>query len=59
MNDFNEHNSDTSKVLKNNELLLNNIEKNMTINIMNLFSHLQLLNSQIEVFSDQLENIEI
>lgn len=59
MNDFYEQNSDISKGFQMNELLLNNIETDITKNITNVVSHLQLLNLQTKVFADHLKNINV
>ncbi|CAI6356587.1 unnamed protein product [Macrosiphum euphorbiae] len=59
MNNFRTQYSETSKTLKNNELLLHNIETFIPKHLASVVSNLQSLNSRIEVFADQWKNIEM
>jgi len=59
MNNLRTQYSETSKTLKNNELLLNNIETYIPKHLALMVSNLQSLNARIEVFDDQLKNIEM
>lgn len=57
MNNLSTQYSETSKTLKNNELLLNNIEIYIPKHLASIVSNLQSLNARIEVFADRLKNI--
>ncbi|XP_029341521.1 uncharacterized protein LOC107885072 [Acyrthosiphon pisum] len=59
MNNLRTQYSETSKTLKNNELLLNNIETYIPKHLASVVSNLQSLNARIEVFDDRLKNIEM
>ncbi|XP_026820126.1 dynactin subunit 2-like [Rhopalosiphum maidis] len=59
MNNINIEYSETSKNLKKNELLLNNIETHIPKHLTSVVSNLQSLNAQIKVFADRLKNIEV
>jgi len=59
MNNLRTQYSETSKTLKNNELLLNNIETFIPKHLESVVSNLQSLNSRIEVFADRWKNIEM
>ncbi|XP_025203353.1 uncharacterized protein LOC112600373, partial [Melanaphis sacchari] len=48
--------SETSKTLKKNELLINNIEIHIPKHLTSVVSSLQSLDTQIKVFADQLKN---
>ncbi|XP_022168890.1 uncharacterized protein LOC111032751 [Myzus persicae] len=51
--------SETSKTLKNNALLLNNIETYIPKHLASAVSNLQSLNARIRMFDDRLKNIEV
>ncbi|XP_060846939.1 LOW QUALITY PROTEIN: dynactin subunit 2-like [Rhopalosiphum padi] len=59
MNNLNIEYSETSKILKKNELLLNNIETHIPKHLTSVVSNLQSLNAQIKVFANRLKNIEV
>lgn len=59
MNNLNTEYSETSKNLKKNELLLNNIETHIPKHLSSVVSNLQFLNDQIKMFADRLKNIEV
>lgn len=59
MDNFTTQYSKTYKTLKNNELLLNNIETHIPKNVASVVSDLQSLNTQIEMYTDRLKNVEI
>jgi len=59
MNNLSTQYSETSKTLKNNELLLNNIETYIPEHLASIVSNLQSLNARIEMFADRLKNIEV
>jgi len=58
-NNLNTEYSETSKNLKKNEILLNNIERHIPKHLSSVVSNLQFLNDQIKMFADRLKNIEV
>ncbi|KAF0762828.1 dynactin subunit 2-like [Aphis craccivora] len=58
-NNLNTEYSETSKNLKKNELLLNNIETHIPKHLTSIVSNLQSLNYQIKMLADRLKNIEV